>query len=636
MQVSADPRIGSKLAGYRIERLLGRGGMSVVYLAEDLRLQRKVALKLLTPELAEDERFRERFLRESRLAASIDHPNVIPVYEAGEAEGLLYIAMRYVEGTDLKKLLEQERGLEPARALALLDQVAKALDESHEHGLVHRDVKPGNILMGAHGHVYLSDFGLTKQTGSESGITETGQFVGTADYVSPEQIERGSVDARSDLYALGCVLYECLTGEAPYRSQSLMHVLWAHVHEPPPRPSEHRPELPAEIDAVIAKGMAKSPDDRYGSCRQLVEEARRELGITGELPTLAAPARWTRKQVVVAAGGALVVAAAAAVSAVLLKRGGGEEATKPLVIRPGSLVRIDPATNEPVAAIHLEGLRDVYSVAVGEGAVWGTSLVNGTVSRVDPKTVTVTKTVSIRGGPRDLTVGEGAVWVASSSQGEGKLTEIDPPTGRVRRDFSLGYADPVALAAGQGAVWVAANDVRRGSAVLRILPATGEVVATIPLPTKLRSIGAGEGAVWVASEGSDIFGGRVHSALWRIDPERNDVVATIEVTDPVGLAVGEGAVWIAQSAPGSVVRIDPATNRVASEIEIGRAGNIAVGEGSVWVTVFDTAAVARIDAKTNRVVARFTLVPPRPNFPAQVGPGRVAVGSEGVWVGIFG
>ena len=160
------PQLGPELAGYRVERLLGRGGMSVVYLAEDLRLGRKVALKLLAPELAEDERFRERFLRESRLAASIDHPNVIPIYEAGEAESVLFIAMRYVDGTDLKRLLEKDAKLEPARALALLSQAANALDEAHEHGLVHRDVKPGNILIGAHEHVYLSDFGLTKQTGS--------------------------------------------------------------------------------------------------------------------------------------------------------------------------------------------------------------------------------------------------------------------------------------------------------------------------------------------------------------------------------------------------------------------------------------------------------------------------------------
>lgn len=193
--VSADPRIGSELAGYRIERLLGRGGMSVVYLAEDRRLERKVALKLLAPELSEDERFRERFLRESKLAASLDHPNVIPIFEAGEAEGVLFIAMRFVEGTDLKRLLASEGRLEPARVVGILERVADALDAAHRGNLVHRDVKSGNVLISEDDHVYLSDFGLTKQAGSESGVTETGQFVGTADYVAPEQIERREVTA---------------------------------------------------------------------------------------------------------------------------------------------------------------------------------------------------------------------------------------------------------------------------------------------------------------------------------------------------------------------------------------------------------------------------------------------------------
>ena len=213
----ADPRIGTEIAGYLIERLLGRGGMSVVYLAHESRLDRRVALKLLAPELSEDERFRERFLRESRLAASLDHPNAIPIFEAGEAEGVLFIAMRYVEGTDLKRLLAAEGRLDPARAVGIVERVAAALGVAHEQGLVHRDVKPGNVLIAqsrGEEHVYLSDFGLTKQQASESGITETGQFMGTADYVSPEQIEHREVSGRTDEYALACVLYECLTGGA--------------------------------------------------------------------------------------------------------------------------------------------------------------------------------------------------------------------------------------------------------------------------------------------------------------------------------------------------------------------------------------------------------------------------------------
>jgi serine/threonine protein kinase len=215
VSVSADPRIGSELLDYRIEALLGRGGMSVVYRAEDLRLKRKVALKLLTPELAQDERFRERFLRESELAASIDHPSIVPIYEAGEVDGQLYIAMRYVEGTDLKRMLHKEGALAPARALRLIGEVAEALDVAHERGLIHCDVKPSNVLIAAphrREHGYLADFGLTKSASEGSGMTGTDLLLGTPDYVSPEQIRGEQVDGRADVYALGCLVYECLTG----------------------------------------------------------------------------------------------------------------------------------------------------------------------------------------------------------------------------------------------------------------------------------------------------------------------------------------------------------------------------------------------------------------------------------------
>ena len=280
MSVSADPRIGTELAGYRIESLLGRGGMGDVYLSRDRRLKRRVALKLLAPNLGADGRFRERFLRESELAASIDHPNITPVYEAGEVDGLLYIAMRYVEGEDLKSLLAAEGRLEPGRALALLDQVAVALDAAHARGLVHRDVKPGNVLVTAlagREHVYLSDFGLTKHADEETSLTESGQFFGTADYVAPEQIAGGEIDGRADVYSLGCVLYECLAGQVPFEDSGMVRLLFAHLQEPPPALTEHRPELPAGIDAVIATAMAKDAGDRYATCSELVDAARDAL-----------------------------------------------------------------------------------------------------------------------------------------------------------------------------------------------------------------------------------------------------------------------------------------------------------------------------------------------------------------------
>ena len=290
MQVSDDPRLGTELAGYRIESLLGRGGMSVVYLAEDLRLKRRVALKLLAASLAEDESFRDRFLRESELAASIDHPNIIPIYGAGTTENLLFIAMRYVEGRDLKGRLQRGR-LDPADAVGIIGQVASALDAAHARGLVHRDVKPSNVLLdtGARpdgsDHVYLADFGLTERISEEAGIGEDDRLMGTIDYVAPEQIAGERIDGRADVYSLGCVLYECLVGQPPFRRDSDIAVVFAHLEEEPSVPSAGRPELPGALDAVVARALAKEPEQRYPSCREFaraalavaVEEASRLL-----------------------------------------------------------------------------------------------------------------------------------------------------------------------------------------------------------------------------------------------------------------------------------------------------------------------------------------------------------------------
>ena len=279
---------GTEIAGYRIESLIGRGGMAVVYRAEDLRLGRKVALKLLTPQLADSEQFRQRFIRESRLAASLDHPNIVPIYEAGEADGQLFIAMRYVVGSDLKGLLADQGGQLPLdRTLRLFGQIGNALDSAHRAGLVHRDVKPANILVAGRGarvgtrrddHVYLTDFGLTKRTSElTGGLTGTGHFLGTVDYVSPEQIQGKPVGAGTDIYALGCVLYECLTGQLPFRRDDDAALLWAHLVETPPPVTGIRPEVPAAVDAVVARAMAKDPADRYQSCEELLQDLETAL-----------------------------------------------------------------------------------------------------------------------------------------------------------------------------------------------------------------------------------------------------------------------------------------------------------------------------------------------------------------------
>jgi serine/threonine protein kinase/subtilisin-like proprotein convertase family protein len=279
--VSADLEPGSTFGLYRIESLLGRGGMSVVYLAEDTRLGRRVAIKVLASELAADDAFRTRFVRESQLAAGLEHPNIVPVYEAGEAEGQLFIAMRYVRGTDLRTLITHEGPLNPERTIALLRPVAAALDTAHRRGLVHRDVKPANILIAndeGEEHVYLSDFGLSKHTSSRSGLTKTGQFMGTVDYVAPEQIQGHTVDGRADGYSLACVLFECLTAKVPFAKDSDVATLFGHIQDPPPRVTQARETLPGEIDGVIAHGMAKNPDDRPQTSTSLIDAAARALG----------------------------------------------------------------------------------------------------------------------------------------------------------------------------------------------------------------------------------------------------------------------------------------------------------------------------------------------------------------------
>src|ERR1700757_1783610 len=281
------PRVGEEFAGYRLGPKLGWGGMSVVFQAENWRLGNVVALKILAPDLANDDTFRTRFLQESRIAASLNHPHVVPISDYGASGGLLYIAMRYVAGTDLRQMIADRGSLDPGTAVHLLEQAARALDAAHRRGLVHRDVKPGNLLVERGNedsdpdHVYLADFGITKQMGDRTGLTSSGQFLGTIDYVAPEQIRGTSVLGFADQYSLGCVLYECLTGRVPFEKDLDAAIIWAHVEETPARPTVLRPELPREIDEVFARVLAKRPDERYGSCREFVDAARLALGIFG-------------------------------------------------------------------------------------------------------------------------------------------------------------------------------------------------------------------------------------------------------------------------------------------------------------------------------------------------------------------
>jgi hypothetical protein len=260
---------GDQIAGYQLGEQIGTGGMAVVYRALDLRLGRQVALKVLSPRLAEDDAFRQRFIRESRAAAGVDHPHIVPVFEAGETDGVLFIAMRYVSAGDVRKLIQTEGTLPPSRASAIASQAASALDAAHAHGLVHRDVKPGNILLdsvGGRDHVYLADFGLSKHSLAATTLTAAGQFMGTLDYVSPEQIQGHPADGRADQYALACTVVEMLSGTPPYKRDESMALLWAQLEAPPPVLTDLRPDLPPELNRVMSTALAKSPDDRYPTC----------------------------------------------------------------------------------------------------------------------------------------------------------------------------------------------------------------------------------------------------------------------------------------------------------------------------------------------------------------------------------
>ena len=336
------PTVGTDVAGYRIEHLLGRGGMGTVYRAFDVRLGRPVALKLLTPGASGSDGAPERLLHESRLAARLDHPNVIPIYEAGQQDGRLFIAMRYVAGGDLKELLRREGALPPARAVALAAQVADALDAAHRRGLVHRDVKPSNVLLDSEDgreHCYLADFGLTQST-TDRGPAD-GQGMGTIDYVAPEQIRGDPLDGRADQYALACLLFECLTGSVPYRARSDVAAIFAHLEEPVPRASERAADLPAAIDPVLARGMAKLPEERFESCSELVAEASTALGV-------AAAARPARRRLAALVVAAVVVAVVATVLVL------GRDAPAPPAAT-GSLTRVDARTNKVVERTEVAG-----------------------------------------------------------------------------------------------------------------------------------------------------------------------------------------------------------------------------------------------------------------------------------------
>ena len=428
MPIQPSPAIGTDIGRYRVEAVLGSGGMGVVYRATDARLGRKVALKVLPARYGDDPTFRARFLRESRLAASIEHRGVIPIYEAGDADGQLYIAMRHVDGTDLAELLRREGALDPPRALALVAQLAAALDAAHARGLVHRDVKPSNALVAPDGdaeQVYLADFGLSRQVTGDATLSVTGGFVGTVKYMAPEVIRSGEADARSDLYSLGCLLFECLTGTAPFEGPSEAAVIYGHLEEPPPRVSERRAGLPRALDAVLARALHKDPDRRWATGAALVEAADAALGgaVRG--------ARLGIRRRAALAGLGVVVLALVGVAAATWNAGDGPGLAS---VSANSVAVIEPGEPSLTAQVALEGAPS--AIAAGAGAVWVTDAYRDTVSRIDTETHTIRQSIEVGHGPSGIAVEPAGVWVANSQ--DGTVSVISPQTNEVAETYSGG------------------------------------------------------------------------------------------------------------------------------------------------------------------------------------------------------
>jgi YVTN family beta-propeller protein len=605
---------GVEVAGYRVEELIGRGGMGEVYRAHDARLDRNVALKILAPRYADDDGFRERLLRESRLAASLDHSNVVPVYDAGEADAGFYLAMRYVDGADLRAVLRREGALAPARAVEIVSQIADALDAAHAKGLVHRDVKPSNVLIDERGHCYLADFGLT-QSASDSGQVTDGSLLGTVDYVAPEQIRGDEVAGGADVYALGGMLFECLTGEGPFRRASEVATLYAHLEEDPPSASARHSALPAAIDAVFARALAKDPEERHSSCAELVADANSALGLVAAGPR--------RPRHAVAAAAFVLVAVAAAVAAILLTREPAQASTA------GSVIRIDPKSGRTTARYPVSA--HPGAITTGGGRVWLGDYREGALWTLEPHSGELRRVPSVGGEPRDLTALGGKIYVVSDSVSDsysqegfnGTVTRYDAVTGVRESKLDL-YSCTVA--GGEGVLWSMGFS---GNNRLSTEPGALRIVGSVDLPyreptsigtTRInqRDLAVGYGSVWVLGDGID-------RRMWRLDRRSGRILATIELPFiPRTVAAGEGGVWVTAPLDDRVLRIDPETNTITASIPTGRGtSGVATGAGSVWVTSAIDGKVSRIDPRTTKVVDEI-----------DVGgqPREIALGAGGVWV----
>jgi DNA-binding beta-propeller fold protein YncE/predicted Ser/Thr protein kinase len=608
----------AKFAGYRVEGIAGRGGMGVVYKATQLGLDRPVALKVVAAGLLGDPRMRERFLRESRAAAAIEHPNVIPIHDYGECHGRAYIAMRFVDGDDLRERVTATGPLAPEDAAAIVAHVADALDAAHDAGLVHRDVKPANILLGNHDQVYLSDFGLASHALSEGGLTSPGGWVGTMDFMAPEQIRGEPVDRRADVYALGCVLHFALTGQVAYPRETDEARLWAHLHAAPPAPSRLAPGVPAAFDEVIRRALEKRPEARPSSAGELgaaaltaaghptVARARRTAAprrarsaTSGTWPDGPRPAR--RRPVLAAA---VATAAVAGAVAAFLFIHDPVDAARPRSAPP-STTTIAAAVGKPpggkehvipaphvVRVVHV-GARPV-NVAVAAGSAWVASTGSPTLDRVPVGGHRRRRGPELGLGITDITDRRGELWVTVAARRE--VVRVRASTGTPIGSPIAMVGQPRAIDAGEGAVWVAEQS-QYADNLVEIDPHTATVVGRLAVPEGINDIRAANGAVWVL--------GRHKPVLIKVSaPTRQRIVTLRMGRHAERVDVAAGFVWVTDYGEHAVTRVDPKGPKIVTTDVPGRPYGVSAREDGVWVACYGDQSVVRIDPHTGRIVGK--------------------------------
>ncbi len=620
---------GSTFAGCRLEAVAGRGGMGIVFRATQLALQRPVALKAIAPDLAADSAFRERFQREWHLAASIDHPNVIPVYEAGELDGTLYLIMRWVQGTDLRTLLASSGRLSPGRAIKLLRPVASALAAAHAHGLVHRDVKPANVLV-ARGpdedddHVYLTDFGIARRTDSES-ITRTAVFVGTVDYMAPERFEGGKGDAASDIYSFGCVLYETLTGHVPYQRASAVSKIYAHVADPIPSARDEVSDIPEQLDAIIGKAMAKRPEDRFGSARELaaalgetlraLDTAERAVAtgepapdvtdpsaptaVTDDALTRVSPSTTHAEPSTIHAGpGPTHAETAATVSeqttASRPQAGRVEEPpARARTSRRSPVLWLVPIVLLSLVGVLIATFSDVRSNA---GTTAATSPTTGTSSKrvaLRGSGMTIGRTIGLAGVPASVSIGSRNLWVSLPDRGELVRTNLKsgahstfPASGR-----------PTALAAGSRALWVAQSAL---PSLAQFNGDSGAQVHAAKLNGRPKAIALAQNdsTVWVADSSGAISHVAVAAGATGTSAP---VIGAPAHTDPAAtsLAWGEGSLWATTGAANGLVRVSLDTSGSSRAYRGGQHPVAVTLDQGVWVANAN-GHVTRLDLRASQ------------------------------------